>query len=75
METHFNRFAQNGDSCFVQNVSVLNPRGRPLGRKKQVRFNLKKRKRDSQISLDKKALVQAHRYMLFNSNNVDPFRK
>ena len=75
MDTRFNRSVQNDYSCFVENVSVLNPRGRPLERKKQVEFNVKKRKRASRISLDKKELVQAHRYVLFNSNNVDHFRK
>ena len=75
VKTRFNQSARNDDSCVLENVSVLNPRGRPLGRKKQVGFNVKKRKRTSRISLDKKALVQAHRYVLFNSNNVDHFQK
>ncbi|XP_073219724.1 uncharacterized protein [Cicer arietinum] len=54
---------------------LLNPRGRPLGRKCKVGFNVKKRKRASRISLDKKTLLQAHRYVLFNSHNIDPFQK
>lgn len=75
METYFNQPSRNDDSNFVENTNLLNPRGRPLGRKCKVGFNVKKRKRASRISLDKKTLLQAHRYVLSNSHNVDPFQK
>jgi len=75
VETYFNRPSQNDDSFFMENSSLFNPRGRPLGRKSHVGFKVKKRRRVSRVSLDKKALLQAHRYVLFNNNNVDPFQR
>ncbi|XP_058787489.1 uncharacterized protein LOC131661866 isoform X2 [Vicia villosa] len=75
VETRFTRPCRNDDSSFVENANVFNPRGRPLGRKNHVGFTVKKRKRVSRVSLDKKTLLQAHRYVLFNNTNVDPFQR
>ncbi|KAK8479167.1 hypothetical protein V6N13_037837 [Hibiscus sabdariffa] len=49
--------------------------GRPLGRKKPSVFHVKKRKRVSRVVLDEQGLAQAHRYVLFNSDEVSPYIK
>ncbi|GKU87416.1 hypothetical protein SLEP1_g1813 [Rubroshorea leprosula] len=49
--------------------------GRPLGRKSKQGFQVKKRKRVARIELDDQTRIQAHRYVLFNSEEVAPFLK
>lgn len=66
VETTFNRPRRNDDG--------FDSRGRPLGRKSKVGFNVKKRKRIPRVSIDDKTLLQAHRYVLFNNESVDPFK-
>ncbi|GMI71668.1 hypothetical protein HRI_000836100 [Hibiscus trionum] len=45
------------------------------GRKKQSAFHVKKRKRVSRLVLDEQGLAQAHRYVLFNSDEVSQYIK
>ena len=78
VETSFNRPIRNEEvkNPFMdEDVSNLEYIGRPLGRKKKKGFTVRKRKRLSRATLDKKTLVQAHRYVLFNHDAVAPFIK
>jgi hypothetical protein len=74
VETRFSRPSRNDDdSTFKDDAAFLHPVGRPLGRKKQQKFQLGKRKRVKRIKLDEKELMQAHRYILSNCDVVAPF--
>ncbi|XP_039133790.1 uncharacterized protein LOC120270791 [Dioscorea cayenensis subsp. rotundata] len=75
-ETSFNQSIRNEEDRNVaidEEVSIFANVGRPLGRKKNKGFSSNKRKRVSRITLDNQTLVQAHRYVLFNSDVVAPF--
>ncbi|GMI63944.1 hypothetical protein HRI_000063700 [Hibiscus trionum] len=56
-------------------TTIFSTSGRPLGRKKQSVFHVKKHKRVSRLVLDEQGLAQAHRYVLFNSDEVSPYIK
>ncbi|KAK8690052.1 hypothetical protein V6N13_088756 [Hibiscus sabdariffa] len=58
-----------------RNNHSVDPSTRPLGRKKPSVFHVKKRKRVSRVVLDEQGLAQAHRYVLFNSDEVSPYIK
>ncbi|KAK7280983.1 hypothetical protein RIF29_08593 [Crotalaria pallida] len=76
VETRFNRPSRNdddADSTLINDTTFLHPIGRPLGRKKQQKFTLRKRKRVRRTKLDKKELAQAHRYVLSNYDPVASF--
>jgi hypothetical protein len=77
VETRFNRPSRNDDddddSTLKDCATFLHPVGRPLGRKKQQKFQLGKRKRVKRAKLDEKELMQAHRYILSNCDAVAPF--
>lgn len=76
VKTRFNRPNRNDeeiDSTLIDDVTFLHPVGRPLGRKRQQKLQLRKRKRVSRTKLDKKELTQAHRYVLYNYDAVAPF--
>jgi hypothetical protein len=76
VETRFNRPSRNDDdddSSLKDGATFLHPVGRPLGRKKQQKFQLGKRKRVKRAKLDEKELMQAHRYILSNCDAVAPF--
>jgi hypothetical protein len=77
VETRFNRPSRNDDddddSTLKDGATFLHPVGRPLGRKKQQKFQLGKRKRVKRAKLDEKELMQAHRYILSNCDAVAPF--
>ncbi|GLT99571.1 hypothetical protein SLE2022_170030 [Rubroshorea leprosula] len=66
VETKFNQLMRNDDD---------HENGRPLGRKGKQGFQVKKRKRVARIELDDQTRTQAHRYVLFNSEEVAPFLK
>lgn len=72
VETRFSRPTRNDDEfdSTLDDGSFLHPM---LGRKRQQKFQLKKRKRVSRAKLEKKELQQAHRYVLFNYDPVTPF--
>jgi len=77
VETRFNRPSRNDDdgddSTLKDGATFLHPVGRPLGRKKQQKFQLGKRKRVKRAKFDEKELMQAHRYILSNCDAVAPF--
>lgn len=76
VETRFNRPSRNDDgidSTSIDDVTFLHPVGRPLGMKKKQKLQLGKRGRVSRTKLDKKELMQAHRYVLSNYDAVAPF--
>ncbi|XP_039123410.1 uncharacterized protein LOC120260030 [Dioscorea cayenensis subsp. rotundata] len=58
-----------------QEDSIFKTQGCPLGKKRQQGFYVKKRKRVKRVTLDKQTLEQAHRYALFNCDEVAPFRE
>ncbi|KAL4347510.1 hypothetical protein GQ457_17G000020 [Hibiscus cannabinus] len=78
IETVFNGLGRNNDgenSYIGSEVTIFSTIGRPLGRKKPSVFHVKKRKRVSRLVLDEQGLAQAHRYVLFNSDEVSPYIK
>ena len=77
IETSFNQTMRNEEPTHTneEERSFSYNVGRPLGRKKHKGFNVSKRKRISCIVLDKKSWIQAHRHVLFNSEEVTPFLK
>ena len=78
VETSFNKSVRNeegSNEMLDEDVSIFNYSGRPLGRKTHKSFNVNKRKRVSRVVLDETTLIQAHRYVLFNSDAVAPFIK
>ncbi|KAK8490203.1 hypothetical protein V6N11_028918 [Hibiscus sabdariffa] len=78
IETIFNGLGRNNDgenSYLGSEVTIFSTIGRPLGRKKPSAFHVKKRKRFSRLVLDEQGLAQAHRYVLFNSDEVSPYIK
>ncbi|KAL4388293.1 hypothetical protein GQ457_09G021840 [Hibiscus cannabinus] len=79
IETIFNGLGRNNDgeenSYLGSEVTIFSTIGRPLGRKKPSAFHVKKRKRVSRLVLDEQGLAQAHRYVLFNSDEVSPYIK
>ncbi|KAL4385879.1 hypothetical protein GQ457_09G021950 [Hibiscus cannabinus] len=79
IETIFNGLGRNNDgeenSYLGSEVTIFSTIGRPLGRKKPSAFHVKNRKRVSRLVLDEQGLAQAHRYVLFNSDEVSPYIK
>jgi hypothetical protein len=74
VETRFNRPSRNDDNSTLEDdATYLHPVGRPLGRKKQQKIQIGKRKRVSRTTLDENELMQAHRYVLSNHDAVAPF--
>ncbi|KAL4283366.1 hypothetical protein GQ457_16G015240 [Hibiscus cannabinus] len=79
IETIFNGLGRKNDgeenSYLGSEVTIFSTIVRPLGRKKPSAFHVKKRKRVSRLVLDEQGLAQAHRYVLFNSDEVSPYIK
>ncbi|GKV52344.1 hypothetical protein SLEP1_g58932 [Rubroshorea leprosula] len=79
VETRFNRPLRNNDEDDREHSNEVEENlitliGRPLGRAQvHMVVNLKKRKRVRRIKLDSQPLLQAHRYILFNTHEVTPF--
>ncbi|GLU03821.1 hypothetical protein SLE2022_209970 [Rubroshorea leprosula] len=79
VETRFNRPLRNDDEDDREHSNeveedLITPLGQPLGRAQiHMAVNLKKRKRVQRIKLDSQSLLQAHRYILFNTHEVTPF--
>lgn len=76
VETRHNRLVRNDDSNTSKDVdeeSLLYAPGRPLGRSTQQEFDGRKRKRVPYFELDRLSYDQAHRYVLFNSDEVNSF--
>lgn len=79
VETRFKRPLRNNDGfnllIDLEEEPSNKPLGRPIGRKaSQKIFNVRKRKRVTRKKLDSMALFQEHRYVLFNCEEVKPFR-
>ncbi|GMJ13714.1 hypothetical protein HRI_005040600 [Hibiscus trionum] len=78
VETIFNRLGRNndGENLYIDSeITIFSTSKRPLERKKQSAFHVKKRKRVSRLVLDEQGLAQAHRYVLFNSDEISPYIK
>ncbi|GLU06513.1 hypothetical protein SLE2022_235410 [Rubroshorea leprosula] len=79
VETRFNRPLRNDNEDDREHSNeveenLITPLGQPLGRAQiPMAVNLKKRKRVRKIKLDSQSLLQAHRYILFNTHEVTPF--
>ncbi|CAL0302169.1 unnamed protein product [Lupinus luteus] len=76
VETRFNRPYRNDDemdSTLIHDLTFLHPVGRPLGMRKKQNLKFRKRKRMGRTKIDKKELVQAHRYVLSNYDAISPY--
>ncbi|XP_057448678.1 uncharacterized protein LOC130740182 [Lotus japonicus] len=67
VETRFSRPTRNDDEfdSTLDDGSFLHPMGRPLGRKRQQKFQLKKRKRVSRAKLEKKRVTTSSQICAF----------
>ncbi|KAL4388416.1 hypothetical protein GQ457_09G021810 [Hibiscus cannabinus] len=79
IETIFNGLGRNNDgeenSYLGSEVTIFSTIGRPLGRKNHPLFMSRSVKEFQRLVLDEQGLAQAHRYVLFNSDEVSPYIK